>query len=348
MQRSQVKLGERTASGNPVVRNLRPTDGLPLSEVLSLEWYDDRLWVGARDGLYSFDPRLLSARVNDRDVPLLGLRINGKKTGLNKKLLLEHDQNNLEIDYTGIAIGRQLSFEFRMIGQDSSWTPTAARSARYTTLPPGKYRFQVRSIDKNQSRSPITSWEFQIEPAWWQTWWFKAAAVLALALVVGWLFRIRLAQAKERADARANIQTRIAQIEMKALRAQMNPHFTFNTMNAIQHYIANNESEAAQRYLARFGRLMRLILQNSGEQNVTLEEETEQLALYAELEGLRFDEPFEFVVSMDDSIDPTYDRIPPMLLQPFVENAVWHRLAHRKTPGKITVSLSRKGETVID
>jgi tetratricopeptide (TPR) repeat protein len=129
-----------------------------------------------------------------------------------------------------------------------------------------------------------------------------------------------------------------SEMEMQALRAQMNPHFIFNCLNSINRFIMKNESQAASDYLTQFSRLIRLVLNNSKKAWILLEDEIEMLRLYLEMEKLRFKEAFNYNISCSIEVDPSCLFIPPLLLQPFVENAIWHGLMHKKEYGLVTVT----------
>src|SRR4030095_410376 len=117
------------------------------------------------------------------------------------------------------------------------------------------------------------------------------------------------------------------------LRAQMNPHFIFNSLNSINMFILENNKLQASEYLSKFSRLVRLILQNSQKILIPLEKELEALQLYLELEALRFDQSFEYKILMDDEVDTSVLRVPPLIIQPYAENAIWHGLMHKKEKG---------------
>ena len=132
----------------------------------------------------------------------------------------------------------------------------------------------------------------------------------------------------------------ISKAELKALRAQMNPHFVFNSLNSIQHYILNSKSEEAVKYLNKFAKLIRLILNNSDKPTVTINEDLDGLTLYLELEKMRFENKFEYIIKIDPEIDGDYDEIPPMLIQPYIENAILHGINPKKGNGIITIEMS--------
>ncbi len=134
-------------------------------------------------------------------------------------------------------------------------------------------------------------------------------------------------------------QHKASELEMQALRAQMNPHFIFNSLNSINMFILENNKLQASEYLSKFSRLVRLILQNSQEVFIPLERELEALQLYLELESLRFEHRFEYKISVDDEVDTTMLKVPPLIIQPYAENAIWHGLMHKKEKGHLEIEL---------
>jgi tetratricopeptide (TPR) repeat protein len=133
-----------------------------------------------------------------------------------------------------------------------------------------------------------------------------------------------------------------AELEMQALRAQMNPHFIFNCLSSINRFILKNESKIASNYLTRFSRLMRMVLINSQKPLIALESELEMLGLYLEMERLRFKNSFDYAITLLNAIDSDNVFIPPLLLQPFCENAIWHGLMHKEGQGRLDIELSMK------
>jgi len=142
-------------------------------------------------------------------------------------------------------------------------------------------------------------------------------------------------------------EKRLAETEMTALRAQMNPHFIFNCLNSIKLYTLENDSETASAYLTTFSRLIRLVLENSRSEKVTLENELETLRLYMELEVMRFKEKVRFEISVADEIDTPYIEVPPLLLQPYVENAIWHGLMHKETGGNVRINVTQPEDQLL-
>jgi len=137
------------------------------------------------------------------------------------------------------------------------------------------------------------------------------------------------------------------EFEQKALQLQMNPHFIFNSLNSIQSFILNNNTDKAVNYLSKFSKLMRMILANSREQEISLQDEIRSLNYYLELEKLRFDNKFEYVIQVDKNIDKEFIAIPPMILQPFVENAILHGINHLKEKGNLTITFNINNKNLI-
>ena len=168
--------------------------------------------------------------------------------------------------------------------------------------------------------------------------WFLAI-LLALTAAIILLF-IKLRERRlAREKTRGELLDRIAASEMKALRSQLNAHFLYNSLNAIRLFVLQNDSDNAEKYLVKFARLMRFILDNSRQEWVSLASELNQLQLYIELEQLRFENSFDFSIQTDASLHKEDISIPSMIIQPYIENAILHGIAHKKEKGLILLSL---------
>ncbi|NQX92405.1 MAG: histidine kinase [Flavobacteriales bacterium] len=169
-------------------------------------------------------------------------------------------------------------------------------------------------------------------PFYEQTW-FGIVALTVVGYIIYLLFRFFLDRSRKNALAEA----RISQLERSALQAQMNPHFIFNSLNSIQSYIANNENDKANRFLAKFARLIRSMLNHSRAQKISLNEEIDSLRLYLDLEKMRFKSKFDYEIVVDEDIDDSDIMLPPLLIQPYLENAIIHGLAQKRSQGKVTL-----------
>lgn len=155
------------------------------------------------------------------------------------------------------------------------------------------------------------------------------------------VYLARLNQVKQAEKLKAEFTQKLADMEMKVLKAQMNPHFIFNSLNSINWYIIKSESEKASLYLTKFSKLIRLILDNSSNKIISLDQELAALKLYLDMELLRFNEKFQYSISVSEGLNPLSIGVPPMVLQPFVENAIWQGLQHRESEGNIAIEVNR-------
>lgn len=173
-----------------------------------------------------------------------------------------------------------------------------------------------------------------------RSWAFGIGGILLLG-GGGMIYRIDRKRRRERFERDA------ALLQMKALRSQMNPHFIFNALNSINHYVQENERDLASGFLTKFARLMRLVLENSRHNEVPLDSDMEALRLYMDLERARLNNRFTYEVDIDTSIDQEATLVPPLILQPFVENAIWHGLSKKQGEGRLKIDVRRSGEMLV-
>lgn len=264
-----------------------------------------------------------------------------------KSLNLKHWENffSLRFSAKSYTLGSQTKFRFRLKNFDN-WTDAKDRRfADYTNVPSGDYVFQLQAAN-NEGIWNKETLEFPIFIAtpWWATWWFRTLALLAIGFIAYSIYHYRIRQIREKARLKSEFEKKIANVEMTALLAQMNPHFLFNCLNSIDSYIIKNDSKKASEYLNNFARLIRLILQNSRSNYVSLKDELETLELYMQMEALRFRDKFKYEINIEEQINVPAIDIPPMLIQPYIENAIWHGLMHKKnkSEGKVQLSVSQK------
>ncbi len=265
--------------------------------------------------------------------------------------VLSYDLNNISFTFRGICFTNpeKVKYIFKLEGWDKSWSPeTKDNAVQYSNLPAGKYTFKVRSCNNEGvwNLEPLI-FKFNIDPPFWKRWWFILSLILFIIAMVIVAFRLRINQVKKQQRREAKQQVEIAKNELKALRAQMNPHFLFNSLNSIMNYIMNKNDDEAIFFLNKFARLMRLILNNSEKQQVTLSEEIDSLKLYLELEQMRFNNKFEYQIIVDAKIDAGYEEVPTMLIQPYVENAILHGLTPSKMNGNLIIELRYQGDFMV-
>ncbi|UAB80080.1 histidine kinase [Marixanthomonas sp. SCSIO 43207] len=263
--------------------------------------------------------------------------INDKDTIVNADYNLPHNFNNLRFDFNsnGFRSNKHVSFKYRLKPIDTTWrdVPLNTHFVVFNSLSSGKYTFELQgknsSSNNKQFASPIT---FTIHKPFWETYWFYA---LILIIVVGFLwlyFRWRLEQKEEQRIAEIDkilIDKKITNLRLENLRSQMNPHFIFNALNSIQDYIVSNEKDLASSYLVKFSRLIRMYLDYSQQNEITLQEELNALQLYLELEKVRFEDELTYNLNVDKALHTNQIKVPSLFIQPYVENALKHGLLHK-------------------
>ncbi len=300
------------------------------------------IWFGTVNGLVKHNPVKYVSNDNEAKLSFTGLKLFYDDTILPQNARLASKLNNIRFDFMGICLTNpeKVLYIHKLEGFEKSWSPTTTQNnVTYSNLPPGNYIFKVRCCNNQGvwSTEPLT-FSFSVDAPFWQNWWFMFSVLAFIVLVIFMLFRVRLNQLKREQEKESKTQIEIAKNELKALRAQMNPHFLFNSLNSIQHFIINNKSDEAVFYLNRFAKLMRMILTNSEKTTITLNEEINGLKIYMELEKMRFSNLFDFNIHVDEDIDADYEQIPSMLLQPYVENAILHGLVPKNEGGHLQIN----------
>lgn len=320
-------------------------NGLLTNEVNDILRHENKLWLIHNNGVSIFDPADIRNNNSPPPVYITGLLVNDDTLLIGPPPVFSHNRNYFNISFIGLSYKDpgHLQYKYKMEGIDSNWIYTSYTSVKYQTLPPGTYRFVVsaKNNDGYWSVKPAT-FSFTVLPAWWQTWMFKIAAVLAVLALIFLIFRMRISRLRKMDQKKALLQNRIAAIELNALRAQMNPHFVFNSINSVQYFITNNDPDSSQVYLSKFAKLIRYVVDNSKLTSIPVKNEIEALTLYLELEALRFGKYFEFEIKVHPNVDMEYTQVPSMLIQPYVENSIWHGIMHKEGHGKISVQLEMK------
>lgn len=297
---------------------------------------DGSVWVATAKGLFRFRDDFTEAPI---PAPLFEqVSVNGAAYAAAALHTLPHDSANLVVKFLSLHFrsNGNIPYRFRLLqaGGDTTWTHTHSQTVYFSNLAPGDYRFQVQAQNEEERWSTVSTLAFTIRPPWWATWWSRMTAATALGMLALGFYRYRVKQIKKEGELRDELY----RLEQSALQAQMNPHFIFNCLNSIQHFILKNESDAAVLYLARFAKLVRTALNASVNGAVTLAEEVTMLDNYLALEQMRFQKTFDYTIIVDDTLDGRHTLLPPLLVQPFVENAVLHGMKAIKKDGHIGVT----------
>lgn len=310
-------------------------EGLSSEEIKYLEKIDRTIYAASSNGIDIFPDTINPLPL----IPIISfdhLVINNDTLAKADYYHLSYKQNNLRASFTGISYKSlgNIEYAYRLKNLNEAWISTNENAANWSAIPPGTYQLQVKARAKNSQWSAPISISLEIQPPWWQQWWFRILAGLLICSTLVFIYqRQQLNFKREHAT-----QKRIQQLQLTALRAQMNPHFMFNALSSIQEYINRHDLKAANLYLSRFASLVRSVLNNSTKETISLEEEISQIELYLALENLRFGNEIQLTISIDPKIEVASIFIPTLLLQPFIENAIVHGLFHKQGEKKLHLS----------
>ena len=332
------------------IRYFGVQEGLPQvfidpRQVISLP--DQRIATVNKNGLIIFHPDSLwnVGAAGSVQVAINNIRLNGNDvTGVAapnylSSYSIEPGKNVVDIQFQGLSYptAQQLNYSYRLKGFQEEWIDIGKNnSVTLSGLSSGNYVFQVKA-GTISSTAPIKELKIYIPVPFFKKWWVVLFMFLMLGSLLYFIYQYRINKVKEEEKQKTKVNKKIAELELQALRSQMNPHFMFNSLNSIKNFILRSEPKQAAEYLSNFSHLIRMILQNSREKTISLQEELESLMLYIELEQLRFDEEFTLNCEIGEGVQMEQVLIPPMILQPYIENAIWHGLMHKKGKGLLSL-----------
>lgn len=339
-------------------RNYDKKQGLPTIEFNAGAAYkdvSDYLFFGTPAGIISFHPDsiydnerippvfITQFKVFEQDFPL-DTNITDKKN-----ITLNYNQNFFSFEFASLSYiaPEDNKYAYKMEGVDTGWVNGNKRHyASYTNLDPGTYIFKVRgSNNTGVWNTKGTSLRITITPPFWKETWFAVLGIISVGLILYFIIRQR-EKNLEKEKALSEVNKKIAEFKLIALRSQMNPHFIFNALSSIQYFITINNKEAAIDYLSKFAKLIRQILENSISTSILITDEVNFIKSYLEIEALRFENRLDFSIDIDDSIDIHNTEIPSMLIQPFIENSIIHGLMNKNGKGIIKIFLRNQNKFI--
>lgn len=341
----------KDSKGNYNVQQITDVHGLPSKEVNGITSSGNIIWVATNKGVAKFNKNEVKENEARPPVYLNNVYVNEQKTALQSSYNLAYNENYLEFEFLALSYrskGKVL-YRYKMEGIDEDWVESFSRKIRYPSLNYGSYVFKVQAANEDGKWSPIKKICLEINPPYWKTWWFISVNSIIILFIVLFVLRAREVRKNKKANQKRLLEQQkllAAKSELKALRAQMNPHFTFNTLSAIQATVNNSDPIGASKYIVDFAKLIRKVLENSKHTYIALKEESEMLDLYIKLEQLRFSHKFSYEIIIDEKLDLDFLEIPSMVIQPYVENAIIHGLAAKKENGHLTIQFICKEDKV--
>jgi len=271
------------------------------------------------------------------------------------KLELKYYQNSLKISFGQNDFGgvNNSQFAWKIDRITAGWIVLPKTNFSYgesisvNKLKPGKYLFEVKVRNNN------TDWQKQqgkmiiiINPPFWQTWLFWVLIITGITLIIFVIVKLRVRAVRKQERERAKHEKELSELEAKALRAQMNPHFIFNCMNSIKSLMQENKIDKGVIYLTTFSKLIRTLFNNADKKEISLFDEIETCKLYLQLEAMRFDTKFSYTVHIDEKMDLKSIQVPALIVQPFIENAIWHGIVPKEESGYVELSVIKKENLV--
>lgn len=316
------------------------SDGLASTKNRDMALFAGKVLIAQDDNIKYIDLNTVFNEPENFPLIIDGIKGTDGRNYENKHDEIPHNVGTLQLTFKALLFRNQsnVTYRYRLyeyLANPPQWSVSRVKTVNYSELDPGRYTFEVSAKTKNSQWSHLKTLSFTIIPAYWQTLWFKILCGVFILLIGCLIFywstrnnRLKRKLEKDRVMA-----------EITALKAQINPHFLFNALNSIQSFLLSNEQELAEEYLVKYSKLMRRILDQSSLLTIPLKEEFETIQLYVDLEKYRSSNSFKFKIHIDDSIEST-ERIPSMILQPFVENAIWHGVS-QTTEGLIQLTVKK-------
>jgi hypothetical protein len=305
---------------------------------------DGMVYVASAEGLYRFNGNLLQPYRPSGKLLINKVEVMGKPFPFGNAIYLPPGKSEIQISFSYIELypGNQPAFEYRF-EKDPEWKSLGERNMiSFSRLSPGSYTLTIREKQENNpAQWQKLSWT--IGKPFWQTTVFLGAALLITGMLVYFFTQRRINAIREKAA----LQQKMAETEMAALQAQMNPHFIFNSINCIDAMVQEGDKYNATTYLNKFAKLLRNVLEGSRNTTVSLTSDIETLRLYIELECMRMDETFSWQIDLPDEVAAADIRVPSLIIQPYVENAILHGLRHLSgKKGALNVKVRLNGEVL--
>jgi ligand-binding sensor domain-containing protein len=325
------------------------SDGLPSNTINAIVASGHKVFVGTPKGLTYFEVDKIS-QTSTCDLQLRGIYVVNKYWSYDStNFSLPHKSNDIRFEFSGISFksAGEMTYKYRLLGLQPEWRTTTENQLSFPSLSSGEYTLQLVAINKYGVPSQTREVSFVIEKLLWQKTWFK---ILMAFFIVGvlWTFIVyRIRRIRQQEKKKAEITNRISELEQKALRSQMNPHFIFNCLNSIQQYVAERDITGANNFITDFSRLIRMTLDLSTHSLISLCDELDYITTYLRVEKARLEGMFDYCLNIDQAINLHSVSLPPLLLQPYLENSIRHGIRYKTgSDGLIQINITQKNDGV--
>jgi signal transduction histidine kinase len=306
--------------------------------------YDkDTVYAATGDGISIIPVNTFFPQANI-STELIRIAINQRDTFIANEYNLNYDQQNIRMDFAGIDLSGHFQKLQYSLDNNLNWTDLADNNLTLQ-LNSGEHVLQVRAMDVNgRISSKILILHFQVATPFWKTWWFWIIPALVLQLTILYVIQRQQKKKKQQKLAKELAVVQTASLEQQAFTSLMNPHFMFNALNSIQHYINVQDRQKANRYLSDFASLIRKNFEAAQQSFIPLEQELENIKIYLRLEQMRFVDRFQYNIRVDVRLDTDQWMIPTMMLQPLLENALLHGIMPSTIKGDLLIEIEEKDD----
>ena len=317
---------------------LNKSEGLYTNNIIDFDISNDILWMVHQKGIQRLNLSKIDTFNYIPTITLSKTLVNDTGVIFFDNMNLHYNQNKLEfiVSTNSIKFQSEIKYYYQLEGLDEDWQINDYLNYRinYKSLPPGKYTFKIKAVCRlNESKT--LSYPFVIKNPLWNTWWFYVLTVFIIITITYLFFNQQIKKHKKKIQ----LQNELNASKLIAVQSQMNPHFIFNAINSIQDLILKGDIDNSYSYIIKFSKLVRQTLNFSDKEFIDIEDEIELLETYLELEKLRFKDDFEYTIRNEESDL----QVPPMLVQPFVENAIKHGLLHKEGLKKLEIVFKKNG-----
>ena len=319
---------------------------IELNTINDIYCQDNTLYIASEDGL-TFIPvnECVNTKVKLPKSYFCNVLLDDKKYDFHSETVKLKSNKRLSIEFSSLNYSSIPSnYSYMLEGVDENWINGTETKVVYLNLAPGKYTFKLRSRKNREKYSTPEELSIIVNPTLIQRPITKLVILLALIFVVFIIIRGFYRQKIKKKETDHLLTT----LEHKALQSMMNPHFIFNALGSIQGYLLQNKSVEAGTYLSQFARLIRQNMNSLKSNSICIDDEIDRLRNYLELEKLRMNDKFNFIIEVDEDLDSYDIYIPSMVIQPFVENAIWHGISTVKKDGLIKVIFNYIDEKSIE
>jgi len=328
------------------LQNLSDDDGLTSNVINEMVYRNDTVYAATADGI-SVIPAGISITVFNIPVQIVNVSINQHDTIISAKYDLGYHQQNILIQFAGIELNGHFKNLRYTLDEGNDWIELNENTLNLR-LSNGHHTLQVRAVDVNGNISDkILAMQFNIATPFWKAAWFWLIIVISLQLLSIYLISQWQKRRKKTKLAKEIAGVQTAALEQQAFTSLMNPHFIFNALNSIQHYINVQDRQNANHYLSDFASLIRKNFEAAQQSFIPLEQELENIKIYLRLEQMRFTNRFSYTINMDESIDPDDWMIPTMMLQPLLENALLHGIMPSSMNGELVIDLKEQDDNLM-